>query len=183
MRAKQLRELRDGLIRDLDLDRSATTEMVCVRLCQVTAQRLGRKIMLRFDDLGDSGLSGLWAVTDDDVHVIIVTTSRSWVHRLVILLHEIAHMLCGHKPARLGAEEGARLLYPDLSPRMLKILAGRTDMSRSDEREADRVAGALARGLIEWARQQQVEPFRPEGDDLVTRAWYTLGFSPQRGQQ
>jgi hypothetical protein len=183
MKAKQLRDLRDGLIRDLDLDRSATTEMVCVRLCEVTAQRLGRKIMLRFDDLGDSGLSGLWAVTDDDVHVIIVTTSRSWVHRLVIVLHEIAHMLCGHKPARLDAEEGARLLYPDLSPRMLKILAGRTDMSRREEREADRVAGALARGLIEWARQQQVEPFRPEGDDLVTRAWYTLGFSPQRGQQ
>ena len=105
MRAKQLRELRDGLIRDLDLDRSATTEMVCVRLCQVTAQRLGGKIMLRFDDLGDSGLSGLWAVTDDDVHVVIVTTTRSWVHRLVIVLHEIAHMLCGHQPARLDAGE------------------------------------------------------------------------------
>jgi hypothetical protein len=92
-------------------------------------------------------------------------------------------MFCGHKPARLDAEEGARLFYPDLSPRMLRILAGRTDMSRRDEREADRVAGALTRGLIEWAQQQQVEPFRPEGDDLVTRAWYTLGFSPQRGQQ
>lgn len=183
MRAKQLRDLCDGLIRDLDLDRSATTEMVCVRLCQVTAQRLGRKIMLRFDDLGDSGLSGLWAVTDDDVHVVIVTTSRSWVHRLVIVLHEIAHMLCGHKPARLDAEEGARLFFPDLSPQMLKILAGRTDMSRRDEREADRVASAVTRGLIEWARQQQVEPFRPEGDDPVTRAWYTLGFSPYRGQQ
>jgi hypothetical protein len=183
MKVKQLRDLRDGLIGDLDLDRSATTEMVCVRLCQLTAQRLERKIMLRFDDLGDSGLSGLWAVTDDDVHVVIVTTSRSWLHRLVIVLHEIAHMFCGHKPARLDAEEGARLFYPDLSPRMLRILAGRTDMSRRDEREADRVAGALTRGLIEWAQQQQVEPFRPEGDDLVTRAWYTLGFSPQRGQQ
>lgn len=183
MKAKQLRDLRDGLIRDLDLDRSATAEMVCVRLCQVTAQRLGRKIMLRFDDLGDSGLSGLWAVTNDDVHVVIVTTTRSWVHRLVIVLHEIAHMLCGHQPVRLDAEEGARLFYPDLSPQMLKILAGRTDMSRRDEREADRIAGAVTRGLIEWARQQQVEPFRPEGDDLVTRAWYTLGFSPQRGQQ
>jgi len=183
VRARQLRDLRDGLIRDLELDTSATTETVCVRLCEVTARRLGRKIVLRFDDLGDSGLSGLWAVTDDDVHVVIVTTSRSWVHRLVIVLHEIAHMFCGHQPARLDAEEGARLFYPDLSPRMLTILAGRTDMSRSDEREADRVAGAVARGLIEWARRQQVEPFRPEGDDLVARAWYSLGFSRQRGPQ
>ncbi|MGH3756178.1 hypothetical protein [Actinophytocola sp.] len=183
MKAKQLRALRDELIRDLELDKSATTEMVCVRLCHVMAQRLQRDIKLRFDDLGGGGLSGLWAVTDDDVHVIIVTTTRSWVHRLHIVLHELAHMICGHKPARLDAEEGARLLYPDLSPRMLKTLAGRTDMTRREEREADRVAAALGRGLIEWARQQEVEPFPPEGDGHVTRAWYTFGFSSQRGQQ
>jgi len=183
MKAKQLRDLRDGLIRDLDLDKSATTEVVCVRLCEVVADRLQRQIMLRFDDLGEGGLSGLWAVMDDGVHVIIVTTTRSWVHRLLILLHELAHMLCGHEPARLDAEEGARLLYPDLSPRMLKTLAGRTDLTRREEREADRVAGALTRGLIEWARQQHVEPFRPDGDDVVARTWYTLGFSPQRARR
>jgi hypothetical protein len=182
MKAKQLRCLRDELIRDLELDRSATTEVVCVRLCQVVARRLGREITLRFDDLGDGGLSGLWAVTEAGMHVIIVTTARSWVHRLHIVLHELAHMLCGHEPLRVDAEEGARLLFPDLSPRMLTTLAGRTNLTRRDEREADRVAAGLARGLIEWARQQQLEPFRPDGDDLVARAWYTLGFSPQRGQ-
>jgi len=182
MRAKQLRDLRDGLIRDLDLDKSATTELVCVRLCEVIAHRLQRQIRLRFDDLGEGGLSGLWAVTDDGAHVIIVTTTRSWVHRLLILLHELAHMLCGHEPARLDAEAGAHLLYPDLSPRMLKTLAGRTDLTRTEEREADRVAGALARGLIQWARRQHVEPFRPDGDDVVARTWYTLGFSPGRGR-
>ncbi len=182
MKAKQLRFLRDELIRDLELDKSATTETVCSRLCQIVAHRLSRQIILRFDDLGDGGLSGLWAVTESGMHVIIVTTARSWVHRLHIVLHELAHMLCGHEPLRLDAEEGARLLYPDLSPRMLKTLAGRTNLSRRDEREADRVAAALARCLIDWARRQQIEPFRPDGDDLVARTWYTLGFSPQRGQ-
>lgn len=181
MKAKELRALRDGLIRELDLDRTATTETVCVRLCEVMARRLRREIVLRFDDLGAGGTSGLWAVTEDEVHVIIVTTTRSWVHRLLILLHEIAHMLCGHQPPRLDAEEGRRLLYPDLSPAMLRILAGRTDLSRKEEREADRVAGVLTRALIEWAGRQRHEPPLPDGDDLVTRAWYTFGYSPERG--
>ncbi len=181
MKAKDLRELRDEVLRELDLDESATTEAVCVRLCEVMARRLRRQIVLRFDDLGAGGTSGLWAVTADGVHVIIVTTARSWLHRLLILLHEIAHMLCGHQPARLDAEEGRRLLYPDLSPSMLRILAGRTNLSRKDEREADRVAGVLTRALIEWAGGQPHQPPRPDGDDLATRAWYTFGYSPERG--
>lgn len=181
MRAKDLRALSDDLIRELDLDGSATTEAVCVRLCEVMARRLRREILLRFDDLGAGGTSGLWAVTEDEVYVIIVTTARSWVHRLLILLHEIAHMLCGHRPARLDAEEGRRLLYPDLSPSMLEILAGRTDLSRKEEREADRVAGVLTRALIDWAGRQRPEPAAPDGDDPVTRTWYTFGYSPDRG--
>ncbi|MEU4447246.1 hypothetical protein AB0K14_27105 [Actinosynnema sp. NPDC050801] len=181
MKARDLRELSDGLIRELDLDDSATTQAVCARLCEVMARRLQREIILRFDDLGAGGTSGLWAVTEDEVHVVIVTTARSWVHRLLILLHEIAHMLCGHRPPRLDAEEGRRLLYPDLSPSMLRILAGRTDMSRKEEREADRVAGVLTRALIEWAGRQHPEPSPPDGDDLATRAWYSFGYSPERG--
>ncbi|MBV8933966.1 MAG: hypothetical protein JOZ47_06000 [Kutzneria sp.] len=180
MKSKRLRELSAGLIRDLELDSSATTEDVCFRLCQLMGERFGRDIRLRFDDLGHGGLSGFWAVTEDDVHVVIVTTARSWVHRLLILLHEIAHMLCGHTPHRLDAEVGSRLLFPDLSSKMLTIMAGRTDMSRREEREADQVAGVLARSLFEWARQRNVGAFLPEGDDLATRTWYALGFSPQR---
>ncbi|SDN09756.1 hypothetical protein SAMN04488074_13422 [Lentzea albidocapillata subsp. violacea] len=178
MKARHLRGLRDELIRDLDLAPSATTETVCLRLCEVMAQRLQREVRLRFDDLG-AGVSGLWAVTDDDVHVVIVTTARSWVHRLLILLHEIAHMLCDHRPMQLTAEEARALFYPDLSPDMLRILAGRTTLSRAEEREADQVAGALTQGLIDWAQRQDTPPFEPGRDDLATRAWYTLGYSPR----
>jgi hypothetical protein len=183
MKSKQLRALSDELIRDLGLDKSATVETVCQRLCQVMAERLGRPITLRFDDLGATGVSGLWAATADGVQVIIVTTTRSWMHRLLILLHEVAHMLCGHEPSRLDTAEGQRLLFPDLSPQMLNILAGRTDLSQAEEREADQVAGALTRGLIQWAGKHRVEPFQPDGDGPVTRMWYSMGFSPERGQR
>jgi hypothetical protein len=147
------------------------------------ADRLGRPITLRFDDLGDSGVSGLWAVTDDDVHIIIVTTTRSWVHRMLIVLHEVAHMLCGHEPIRVGAEDCRRLLFPDLSPRMLTVLAGRTDLTRAEEREADQLAGILARTLLANEREQDDQPVRPNGDDRVTRTWYTLGFSVDRADR
>ncbi|MFE0028122.1 hypothetical protein [Amycolatopsis sp. NPDC059021] len=182
MNARQLRKLGRALIHDLDLDTSATAETVCRRLVEVIAQRTQREILLRFDDLGDTGLSGLWAVTADEVNIIVVTTTRSWVHRLLIVLHEIAHMVCGHKPAELTAHEGRALLFPDLSPKMVKIIAGRTGLSRDEEREADRVAGVLTRALLEWAGRQRIEPFPPDGDDLGTRAWYALGYVPERGR-
>lgn len=180
MKTRKLRALRDELISDMDLAPSATTETVCVRLCEVMAQRMQREIRLRFDDLG-AGLSGLWAVTDDDVHVIVVTTARSWVHRLLILLHEIGHMLCGHRPMQLDADAARALFYPNLSPTMLRMIAGRTTLSRAEEREADQVAGALTQGLIDWTRRQDARPFEPGRDDPAVRAWYTLGYTPPRG--
>jgi hypothetical protein len=180
MRSKHIRALRNELIADLDLDKSATTEQLCVRLCQVMADRLERRIQLRFDPLGES-ISGLWAVSNDGTHVVVVTTARSWMHRLVILLHEIAHMLCNHQPATLTDRETHQLFYPDLSPEMLKIVASRTTLSRREEAEADRVAGALARGLHHWANQQDIPAFDPSQElELVTRMYYTLGYTPRR---
>jgi hypothetical protein len=107
-----------------------------------------------------------------------VTTARSRVHRLLIMLH-VAHMLCGHRPMQLTAEEARALFYPDLSADMLRILAGRTTLTRAEEREADQVAGVLTQGLIDWAQRQNTPPFEPGRDDLPTRAWYTLGYSPR----
>ncbi|MFI7122044.1 hypothetical protein [Amycolatopsis sp. NPDC049868] len=177
MKAKHLRALSSGLIRDLDLDPSATTEDVCGRLCEVMAVRLGEPVNLRFDDLGDSRISGMWVVTEDRTNVIIVAAVRSWMHRLLILLHEVAHMLCGHRPPRLSAEDSHDLLFPDLSPTMLLILASRTDMCEADEREADKVAGALTRELVEWADKVHARLGWPVGGQTVTQLGYSLGFS------
>jgi hypothetical protein len=141
-------------------------------------------VLLRFGDLGDTGVSGIWALAADRVHVIIVTTTRSWVHRLFILLHEIAHMLCEHPPIQLDADEGRQLLYPDLSQAMLTLVAGRTNLRRTEEREADRLAADLTSALLDWAREQHVRPFggaagEQTEDNLATRAWYSLGYSPR----
>lgn len=181
MKAKQLRELSSELIRALDLDPAATTEDVCGRLCEVMAERLGKPVILRFDDLGDSRVSGLWAVTQEGTNVVIVAAVRSWMHRLLILLHEVAHMVCGHRPAPLSAEDGRRLLFPDLPPEMYTMLVGRTDMSEADEREADEVAGALTRELLERAGRRQPDADWSAGIRTATQLGYSLGFSPDEG--
>ncbi|MFI7123858.1 hypothetical protein [Amycolatopsis sp. NPDC049868] len=182
MQEKRVRELSAELIRDLDLDKSATTEAVCIRLCEVMSQRTRQPVILRFDDLGDSGVSGLWAVTEEGVNVVLVATVRSWMHRLLILLHEVAHMLCGHKPTQLDTAEGKHRMFPDLPSEMLTVLAARTVMREAEECEADRVAGALARELIEWANQQRVSLVCQEGGQAAVRLGYTLGFSVEGGR-
>ncbi|MGO1052965.1 hypothetical protein [Crossiella sp. CA198] len=166
MRGRQLRELRDGLIRELDLDRSATTETVCIRLCEVVADRLQRTIYLRFQPLGDV-LSGVSAKGQDGSYTVLVTTARSWTHRVLILLHELAHMLCGHQHIVLNSQEADQLLRPDLSAEMLTVIAQRTVWSDADEHEAEHVAGVLMQSLLDWAHQQDIQPFRPADDDRV----------------
>lgn len=182
MRSKRTHELQRQLIHDLALDKSATTEEICVQLCQWMANHMRREIRLRFDDLG-VGVSGLWAVTHDGVHIVIVTTSRSWMHRLVILLHEIAHMLCEHEPVPLTDDE-TNIFYPDLQPEALRIIAARTTMNQKQEMEADLLAGDLALGLIRWAGREDMQQFNPDQEEAaVSRRWYSLEYSPSRGMR
>jgi hypothetical protein len=181
MKTRKLRALTDDLVRELEPDTTANTEQLCHRVCDVMSRRVGKPILLRFEDLSGTGASGLWAMTGEQEHVLIVTTSRSWIHRLLILLHEVAHMLCGHQPVRLDAREGRRLLYPDLPSRMLTILGSRTSLSDTQEREADQVAGMLARALLaRGGERPSAEP--AVGSDLAdpaTRTWYSFGFTDQ----
>ncbi|GAA2779313.1 hypothetical protein [Crossiella cryophila] len=181
MNRQQLKELRRGLVQEMELDRSANTADICLKLCDVVGKRLRQSIQLKFDDLQARGLSGYWAKLPNGVNIIMVTTARSWTHRLFILLHELAHMICEHEPVHLSAEEGRQLAGTSLPPGLLNIVARRTALTDGDEEEAESVAGDLMRDILAWAGQQPVEPFEPTGSDGATRVWYSLGFAGERG--
>ncbi|MCP3800690.1 hypothetical protein NLX83_15590 [Allokutzneria sp. A3M-2-11 16] len=178
MKSKKLRELRTNLVAELALDRSASIQTVCQRLCEVLAHRLRREIRLRFHDLGPYGLSGAWAVTEHGVYEIIVTTTASWLQRLHILLHEVAHVLCGHPPIEPDSEEARQLFFPDISPTMLTLLRGRSAYTDEEEREAEHVAGVLLKTLLAWSRPEFEEQKPPS--DAAARVWLSMGGIPSR---
>ncbi|MBT2458874.1 toxin-antitoxin system, toxin component [Streptomyces sp. ISL-86] len=108
------------------------------------------------------GLSGLWLDRQDE-DVIVVVKSTSPFHALVILGHEIWHMIRGHCATHaLGPQVATRLL-DDLSPGQLdeavRSVAARTHAVPGDEAEAEafgRRFGSRLRRHVEHDPNQRI---------------------------
>ena len=81
-------------------------------------------------------------VTTTRTDLIIYSSDTSEVHRQHILLHEAAHLLCGHDTAgqRSGGAGGLGALLPHLSPSLIRSVLGRTVYTEPQEREAELIA-------------------------------------------
>ncbi|BBH70902.1 hypothetical protein ACTI_75870 [Actinoplanes sp. OR16] len=64
------------------------------------------------------------------------------LHAEHIVLHEIAHMLCGHGQ-RTGNTDLAAQLFPDLDPAMISRMLARAAYSTEQEREAEMLASMI----------------------------------------
>ncbi|MEU4693041.1 hypothetical protein [Actinoplanes sp. NPDC023714] len=64
------------------------------------------------------------------------------LHAEHIVLHEIAHMLCGHGQ-KTGNPDLAAQLFPDLDPSMISRMLGRAAYSTDQEREAEMLASMI----------------------------------------
>ncbi|GGM68050.1 hypothetical protein GCM10012275_43270 [Longimycelium tulufanense] len=97
------------------------------------------------------GYSGITAVLSDDTAVVVVADSPSWYHRLHILCHEFAHVLLGHTPVELDAEDVVSHVAPHLTPGMVQILAGRSacEGDEDTERDAEQLADDLVTAITE----------------------------------
>jgi hypothetical protein len=84
---------------------------------------------------------------------LVITTERSdWIiyradttalHRRHILLHEAAHILCGHGERGDATAAAARSLMPHLGDELVRSVLGRTVYSEPDEREAELLASLI----------------------------------------
>lgn len=101
-------------------------------------------------------------ITTAEADLILYSADTSPLHRQHILLHEAAHLVCGHVDA-IGraagtAAEGGRApdpgamggvgagissLLPHLSPELVRGVLGRTVYSEPQEREAELVASLI----------------------------------------
>lgn len=141
MSEHQLRARCRKLLRQLDMQPPFNVNELCDRLA---AQR-GKPIRLEAFPIPAPGPFGLWLSTADE-DVIIYQQETSRLHQTLIILHEVGHMVAGHKSDEQD-EDVLRLLYPSIDPNVVRRWLRRTDYHSGDEAEAEKIATII----LEWA--------------------------------
>ena len=142
--------------------------------CRQVGQARGREIRRVGRPLAD-GLYGLWC-SAPTLDFVVYESRTSPLHQVHIVLHELSHLLCGHHPAPVMDDELSRLLLPDLDPRLVRQVLGRTRYSDVEEQEAELVASLI----LEQVSRCRPDPhwrIPPGADEVVTRLVQAL--SPQ----
>ncbi|TDB84247.1 hypothetical protein E1264_25395 [Actinomadura sp. KC216] len=108
-----------------------------------------------------AGLCGVY-VSTTGADYVYTTTGTTQFHREHIALHEIGHLLAGHR-GEVGVGDLAKVLLPDLSPEVVRTVLGRTSYTSEQEREAEYFATLV----LERSRPGRVEPRVAVADPAV----------------
>lgn len=137
---RELRRRCERIVEQLDLPDPFDIEQLCRRL---GAQR-GRPIRLLPLRLPVNSPCGMW-VSTAAFDAIFYETDTSPAHQILIIAHEIGHLLCEHAAPPVLDRDASRLLLPDLDPELVQRTLGRTNYSALEEREAETIATVLLR--------------------------------------
>ncbi|CAM5572744.1 Regulator component OS=Streptomyces aurantiogriseus OX=66870 GN=GCM10010251_59670 PE=4 SV=1 [Streptomyces aurantiogriseus] len=113
--------------------------------CDRIAAQRGRPLHLHSVP-GISGTDapcGVWIATEKADHVFH-EAATSPLHQEHIILHELGHMLLGHRSILDGVPTGGGGLFPDIDPATVVSLLTRASYGTEDERDAERLAGLIA---------------------------------------
>jgi hypothetical protein len=100
-----------------------------------------RPIRLRSFSSGAGVPSGLWIGTADADYVYH-ETGTSPFHATHIVLHELAHMLLGHRHTAAW-DRLISLLAPDVDQALVQLILGRSAYGTAEEREAETLASLI----------------------------------------
>lgn len=123
------------------------------RLLANLSEHRGRRVVVIDHPFDDQGTTGLW-IALPDLDLIAVDTSAGPSRRVVIIAHEIAHMMLGHEGPH--ADLGSRVA-PDLPPDVVARVLSRDTYDDAEELDAERVATVLA---VEQLRRQREAELR-----------------------
>ncbi|KIZ16029.1 ImmA/IrrE family metallo-endopeptidase [Streptomyces natalensis] len=135
---KQLRRASEAVLARLDLSDGCG---IATLMEQLSTDR-GRPIQLVPLPLGAKTPCGMWLATDT-FDVIVVEADTSRLHQDHIIAHELAHMLCNHCDSTGFDTVTMRDLMPNLDPRRVREMLGRTSYSTAEEQEAETVASLI----------------------------------------
>lgn len=137
MNRRRVRRRHAALLRDLP----APAPFDARELCRQVAARRRRPIRL-LPMTGLDDVCGLWIATDT-ADLIFHESGTSPPHQDHIVLHELAHLLCDHRSARVTPAELARVLLPHLDPEVVRRVLGRSGYTTEEEREAETLASLI----------------------------------------
>ncbi|WP_433606484.1 hypothetical protein ACQP2P_30160 [Dactylosporangium sp. CA-139114] len=138
----------------------------------VLAEQRGRPMHLLALDLPVGAPCGLCIATDTTDY-IAVTKIATGPQRDHIALHEVAHLLLGHR-LQLGGDDEVPALFRHIDPRIIERVFARTTYSTLAEQEAEVLASLLGQ------RISQVRRTPPVPDDPIVGR---LGRSLEHGRE
>lgn len=151
MRERDLRRRCRRLLNELDI----RPPLDITELCRRVGDRRGRPIRLVPHPIPVPGPSGVW-ISTRTADYILYQRQTTKAHQDHIVLHELGHILAGHRgedvllPAAPCPHHGPgelREKYPDLAPEAVHRALRRTSYGTEQEREAETVATII----LQWA--------------------------------
>lgn len=129
---------------------------------KIVAEQIGRSVeVVEAAEQDASGaLSGLALLIGDQQAIVAYDRELVGLHRIQVILHELAHLLCGHRP--LSIEELAR------------GVVGHHGYRSGDEDEAEMLASLM------YVRCTAPQYGPGHGDDRVARRFSSLLFPERR---
>ncbi|WP_157856370.1 ParH-like protein [Actinacidiphila yeochonensis] len=141
MRERAVRKRLWGLYRRAVGDTPLRQPFDALELVERLSVRRGRRIEVIPVDARPDLPCGLLVVTGD-ADCILYSTGTTELHQRHILIHEAAHLVCGHDQAPDPAA-GTRQLLPHLPDALVRQVLGRTVYSEPQEREAELLASLI----------------------------------------
>ncbi|MEU3556035.1 toxin-antitoxin system, toxin component [Streptomyces fragilis] len=164
------------------VDVPAAPEVVFRALCDAMSERRGRPVALAVrpfpPEIADT--TGLWLdLADQDV--IVIEEGLDADHQLVVLGHELWHMVAGHCGHQVGEAAVAARTVLTSEPALLEAVrrvAARSHSHAADERDAEGFGLLLGTRMRNWLDEGTgATPL----DDIAQRIDTSLGYPGPKG--
>ncbi len=143
------------------------------RLCDLLGERRGRPIHLVPIRLPALTVCGM-CVPTGEFDAIFFEQDTSPLHQLLIIGHELGHLLAGHQTTEILDPEASRLLLPDLDPQLVQRSLGRSNYAAAEEREAEMIGSLLLRRARAGRMVEQDSPLDSRHTELYGRLRHSL---------
>jgi hypothetical protein len=120
---------------------------------------------------GRPGPCGLWIAAPGGDYIFYEAETTP-LHQAHIVLHELAHLLCGHQSAHVLEPELLRSLVPDLDPSVLERVLRRASYDTEQEQEAELLASML---LQQLASTEPASPIDADAQAALEQLGRSLG--------